>query len=116
MLTTNQIGLINQIETNLANNLESCELFLIFILNKWDMQTMVENYLDLTVEEVYDVITNINVWPKDFTKEMKISFINRMIKHFEEREEYEKCAKLHAMVQGLENNKSSIGRGRIEPN
>ena len=80
------------------------------------MQTMVENYLDLTIEEVYDVITNINVWPRDFTKDMKISFINGMINHYEEREEYEKCAKLYAIVQGLENNQQSIGRGRIETN
>ena len=80
------------------------------------MQTMTENYLDLTVEEVYDVITNINVWPRDFTKEMKIKFINQMINHFEEREEYEKCAKLHSIVQRLENNQSNLGRSRIEPN
>ena len=80
------------------------------------MQTMTENYLDLTIEEVYDVITNINVWPRSFTKEMKIKFINGMIKHFEDREEYEKCAKLHTIVQGLENSQSNIGRSRIEPN
>ena len=58
------------------------------------MQTMVENYLDLTIEEVYDVITNINVWPRSFTNEMKIKFINGMIQHYEDREEYEKCAHL----------------------
>ena len=80
------------------------------------MQTMTENYLNLTIEEVYDVITNINVWPRGFTKEMKISFINKMIQHFEEREEYEKCARLHSIVQRLENNQSSIGRSRIDPN
>ena len=80
------------------------------------MQTMTENYLDLTVEEVYDVITQINVWPSSFTNKMKISFINKMIKHFEDREEYEKCAKLHTIVQRLENNQSNIGRGRVEPN
>ena len=80
------------------------------------MQTMTENYLDLTIEEVYDVITNINVWPRGFTRQMKISFINKMIEHFEQREEYEKCAKLHAIVQRLENNQSNIGRSRIEPN
>jgi hypothetical protein len=80
------------------------------------MQTMTENYLDLTIEEVYDVITNINVWPSDFTKEMKTNFINKMIEHFEQREEYEKCAKLYAIIQRLENNQQSIGCGRIEPN
>ena len=46
------------------------------------MQTMVENYLDLTVDEVYDVITKINVWPRDFTSEMKTKFINQLIQHF----------------------------------
>ena len=69
------------------------------------MQTMTENYLDLTVDEVYDVITNINVWPRDFTKEMKIKFINQMINHFEEREEYEKCAKLLKIKKECVNSK-----------
>jgi hypothetical protein len=80
------------------------------------MQTMTENYLDLAIDEVYDVITNINAWPNSFTSEMKISFINGMIKHFEDREEYEKCAKLYTIIQRLEDNQSSIGRSRIEPN
>jgi hypothetical protein len=80
------------------------------------MQTMTENYLELAIEDVYDIITNVNVWPQGFTKEMKISFLNGMIKHFEEREEYEKCAKLYAVVQRLENNQQNIGCSRIEPN
>ena len=80
------------------------------------MQTMVENYLDLTIEEVYDVITNINVWPSSFTNEMKISFIDQIIKHYEEREEYEKCAKLYRIIQRLENRKSGNRYGRVEPN
>jgi hypothetical protein len=80
------------------------------------MQTMVENYLDLTIEEVYDVITNINVWPSSFTQQMKTKFLNGMINHYEQREEYEKCAKLYAIIQGLENNQSDIGCGGIEPN
>ena len=80
------------------------------------MQTMIENYLDLTIEEVYDVITNINVWPSSFTNEMKISFIDQIIKHYEEREEYEKCAKLYRIIQRLENRKSGNRYGRVEPN
>jgi hypothetical protein len=80
------------------------------------MQTMTENYLELAIDEVYDVITSINAWPQGFTSEMKTSFINEMIRHFEEREEYEKCAKLHRIVQGLENNQQGIGRSRIESN
>jgi len=77
---------------------------------------MQQNYLDLTVEEVYDVITNINVWPRGFTKDMKTKFINEMLKHFEDREEYEKCAKLHSIIQRLENSQSGAGRSRVESN
>ena len=82
------------------------------------MQIMTENYLDLTIEEVYDVVTNVNVWPRSFDNEKKISFINALIKYYqhEDREEYEKCAKLHRIIQRLENNKSDIGRSRVEPN
>ena len=76
------------------------------------MLTMTENYLDLTIEEVYDVITNVNVWPSDFTADMKISFINQLIQHFEEREEYEKCAKLYSIVQRLENSLTCDGDDR----
>ena len=82
----------------------------------WDQKQTLESLRYLTIEEVYEVITNINVWPRDFTKEMKIKFINGMIKHFEDREEYEKCARLYTIVQRLENSQSDIGRGRIEPN
>ena len=82
------------------------------------MQIMTENYLDLTIEEVYDVITNVNVWPSSFNNEKKIKFINELIEYYEheDREEYEKCAKLHRIIQRLENNQQVIGRGRIEPN
>ena len=80
------------------------------------MQTMTANYLDLTIDEVYDVITNVNVWPRSFNKEIKIRFINKMIKHFEKDEQYEKCAKLHNIVQRLENSQSSVGCSRIKPN
>ena len=50
------------------------------------METMTENYLDLTIEEVYDVITSINIWPQSFDKSKKIAFINHMIKYFEKKE------------------------------
>jgi len=63
-----------------------------------------ENYLDLTIEEVYDVITEINVWPPSFKRPKKIKFLNSMIKYFIEKEEYEKCQQLQNIVDGLENN------------
>jgi len=68
------------------------------------METVVQNYLDLTIEEVYDVISNINVWPSTFDQKKKIKLMNSMIKYFIENEEYEKCATLQGLVDELENN------------
>ena len=67
-----------------------------------ETMTMTENYLDLTIDEVYDVITSINMWPQSFDKSKKIAFINHMIKYFEKKEEYEKCAKLQRLVHVME--------------
>jgi hypothetical protein len=80
------------------------------------METAVENYLDLTIEEVYDVISKINVWPQTFDRTKKIKFMNSMIKYFIEKEEYEKCAVLQRFIDGLENNKQTNRHGGIEPN
>jgi len=80
------------------------------------METVVENYLDLTIEEVYDVISKINVWPPTFDQKKKIKFLNSMIKYFIEKEEYEKCAILQRFIDGLEDNQSSDRCGGIESN
>jgi hypothetical protein len=68
------------------------------------MEILVQNYLDLTIEEVYDVISKINVWPTTFDRKKKVKLMNSMIKYFIEKEEYEKCATLQGLVDGLENN------------
>jgi hypothetical protein len=71
------------------------------------MELVVENYLDLTIEEVYDVIINVDVWPGNFNTNKKIKFVNSMINYFIGKEEYEKCAKLQKYIDELENNKSA---------
>ena len=73
---------------------------------------MTENYLDLTIEEVYDVITKINVRPMHFDDSKKIKFMNSMIKYFIEKEEYEKCAKLQRFIDDMENREQSDRRSR----
>ena len=80
------------------------------------MEMLVDNYLDLTIEEVYDVISNINIWPITFDTEKKITLMNSMIKYFIEKEEYEKCAILQRIVDELENNKQTNRHSGIEPN
>ena len=73
-----------------------------------------ENYLDLTIEEVYDVISHVNVWPASFDTDKKIKLMTRMINYFVEQEEYEKF--LQDYINGLENNKQTDRYGGIEPN
>tara|TARA_R110002049_G_C8709233_1_gene523781 strand:- start:273 stop:479 length:207 start_codon:yes stop_codon:yes gene_type:complete len=68
------------------------------------MEIAVQNYLDLTIEEVYDVISKINVWPATFDHEKKRKLMTSMIKYFIENEEYEKCATLQGLIDELENN------------
>tara|TARA_B100001094_G_C18146101_1_gene780802 strand:+ start:206 stop:448 length:243 start_codon:yes stop_codon:yes gene_type:complete len=80
------------------------------------MEILVENYLDLTIDEVYDVISNINIWPPSFDQKKKIKFMNSMIKYFIEKEEYEKCAILQGIIDGLENNKQTNRHSGIDPN
>ena len=77
---------------------------------------LVDNYLDLTIDEVYDVISHINVWPPTFDTSKKIKLMNRMINYFIEKEEYEKCAFLQEYINGLENNKQTDRYSGIEPN
>ncbi len=80
------------------------------------MEIKVDNYLDLTIDEVYDVISEVHVWPATFDSVKKIKFMNSMIKYFIEKEEYEKCAKLQQLIDELENSEQSDGRSRVVPN
>jgi len=76
------------------------------------METSVENYLDLTIDEVYDVISNINVWPATFDRNKKIKLMNSMIKYFIDKEEYEKCQQLQNIIDELDNNQQNSRRSR----
>ena len=68
---------------------------------------MSDNYIDLTIEEVYDVIRQGNHWPKEFTLQRKIKMLNVIINYFEGKEEFEKCAYLKKLINELENPKST---------
>ena len=72
---------------------------------------MIDNYLELVLDDIYEMITEQRVrWPLSLVDDRdKIEFMEEMILYFERTEEYELCAKLKEMIDGLENN-SSIGR------
>jgi hypothetical protein len=76
-----------------------------------------DNYLDLTLIEAYDVITSEHdPWPNSFQPKKKIHFIQQLMDYFQEREEYERCAKLlkiqkEVTKHELDNRKPSDRRG-----
>jgi len=58
-------------------------------------QEALDNYLDLSLKEAYDVLTsNKDPWPNSFQPTKKIKFIDQLIAYFQEKEEYERCAEL----------------------
>tara|TARA_R100001377_G_scaffold46270_1_gene26539 strand:- start:934 stop:1176 length:243 start_codon:yes stop_codon:yes gene_type:complete len=80
------------------------------------METSVENYLDLTIEEVYIVISNTSIWPSTFDQSKKIKLMTSMIKYFIDKEEYEKCQQLQNIIDELGNNQQGNRRSRVESN
>ena len=68
-----------------------------------------ENYLDLTVEEIYLIIEHSNPvpWPNNFTPKKKKKFLESIRDYFINKEEYEKCAQLQSIITELENNKQT---------
>jgi len=71
------------------------------------MRSNIQNYLNLTVDEVYNVITDINAWPGYFNERKKLRLLKSMIEHYIEKEDYEKCAKLQKQIDELENRKQA---------
>jgi len=72
---------------------------------------MMSDYLDRTINQVYEVLANTNTpWPLNFNNTKKTKFIDSLIDYFQEREEYERCAKLLKIknkIINVENNKSA---------
>jgi len=68
-----------------------------------------DNYIDLTLREVYEVLTSsTDPWPNKFQTQKKIKLIDQLIEHFTDEEEYERCAKLVKLKeQVIENAKNS---------
>ncbi len=71
------------------------------------MITLKENYLDITVEEIYTIIDDTDhvPWPNNFTTDKKIKFLESIRDYFIKKEEYEKCARLQSIITKLETSK-----------
>lgn len=66
---------------------------------------MNENYLELTVEEVYSIIIGAGVWPEHFDIEKKKFLLSNMMNYYAELEEFEKCTIIQRAIDELENPK-----------
>tara|TARA_R110001592_G_scaffold5254_3_gene28907 strand:- start:1481 stop:1777 length:297 start_codon:yes stop_codon:yes gene_type:complete len=83
-----------------------------------EFERYMDNYLDLTLLEAYDVITSdTDPWPNTFQAKKKVKFIQQLMDYFQEREEYERCAKLlkiqkEVIDYELENRKPPNRRSR----
>jgi hypothetical protein len=59
------------------------------------------SYTDATIEEVYDLITNTDLWPISWDNTKKVEMFDLMIEHYQRTEQYEKCAELQRRVKEI---------------
>jgi len=77
---------------------------------------MSDNYLELTVEEVYSIIIGAGVWPDYFDKEKKKFLLSQMLDYYANRDEFEKCTLIQKAIDELENTKPGRRSMRNSPN
>lgn len=77
---------------------------------------MSDNYLELTVEEVYSIIIGAGVWPEYFDKEKKKFLLSKLLDYYAERDEFEKCTLIQKAIDELENTKPGRRSMRNNPN
>jgi len=65
---------------------------------------MRENYLDLALDEVFQLVARKAPWPNSMSStESKVQFIRELIEYYEGCEDYEKCKTLSEVIHELEN-------------
>jgi hypothetical protein len=77
---------------------------------------MSDNYLELTVEEVYSIIIGAGVWPEYFDKEKKKFLLSKLLDYYAGRDEFEKCTLIQKAIDELENTKPGRRSMRNNPN
>jgi len=61
-----------------------------------------DNYIDLTVEEIYEIITSGNqYWPSHMTSIDKVKLLETMTGYFAELEDFEKCISLQKIIDEI---------------
>jgi len=61
------------------------------------------DYLQIATDEMYDYITGPGfVWPIHFTIVRRKEFLNILIQHYTDDEQYEKSSRLSTMIKKIE--------------
>ena len=60
-----------------------------------------ENYLELAIEEVYDILCEQDYWPRHFTVKDKHDMLDQMMEYFAAKDEFEKCIRLQSIKQSI---------------
>jgi hypothetical protein len=61
-----------------------------------------DNYIDLTVEEIYEILCESNhYWPSYMSKADKIELLENMMGYFADRDDFEKCIRLRQMADEI---------------
>ena len=64
---------------------------------------IMDNYIDLIVDDVYDVIRKGKHWPTQFRDTDKKQLLQNMISYFVSKEQFEKCAYLQVLLDEIDN-------------
>jgi protein-arginine kinase activator protein McsA len=67
------------------------------------MSTQEENYTGLAIDEGFQILTKPIGLSRKFTVKRKLQLARTMLDYYVELEDYGKCTKLRAIIEGLEN-------------
>ena len=63
-----------------------------------------DNYLELCISEIYDIIMEDRVWPNHFTPRQKKELLGHIRSYYEKRdtvEDYIRCANIQSYINNL---------------
>jgi hypothetical protein len=67
-------------------------------------EVIMDNYIDLTVEEIYEIICESDhYWPSYMSIDDKIEFLENMMSYFASQDDFEKCIRLQKIADEIRN-------------
>ena len=67
-------------------------------------EVIMDNYIDLTIEEIYEIICEGNhYWPSYMSVDDKIELLENMMTYFAGQDDFEKCIRLQKIADEIRN-------------